>query len=120
MGRKLYVFVCHCLGRCSYAAFNQKLKELRALPLMHGVWAARSSLTAAQLKQELHKRLEETDRILVVEVSGDWASRRAENNLAELIPAARRSRPLPLGEAMRKGVISIAQLASMKRAASSL
>ena len=86
MGRKLYVFVCHCCGCCSYAAFNQKLKELRALPLMHGVWAARSSLTAAQLKQDLRKTLEEADRILVVEVAGDWASRRAENNLAELIP----------------------------------
>ena len=86
MRRKLYVFVCHRSGRCSYAAFDQKLQELRALSLMHGVWAARSPLTAAQLKQELRKVLEDTDRILVVEVAGDWASRRAENNLAELIP----------------------------------
>jgi hypothetical protein len=86
MGRKLYVFVCHCCGRCSYADFNVKLQELRALPLMHGIWAARSALTAAQLKQELRKTLEEKDQILVVEVAGDWASRRAENNLAELIP----------------------------------
>jgi len=53
---------------------------------MHGVWAARSSLTAAELKEELRKTLEDTDRILIVEVAGDWASRRAENNLAELIP----------------------------------
>src|SRR5437016_3971808 len=86
MLRKLYVFFCHRTGRCSYADFNLKLQELRALPLMHGIWATRSSLTAVQLKQELRKTLEETDRILVVEVSGDWASRRAENNLAELIP----------------------------------
>jgi len=39
-----------------------------------------------QLKDVLRKLLDNQDRILVVEIRGDWASRRAENNLAELIP----------------------------------
>ena len=43
-------------------------------------------LTANELKDVLRKTLDENDRILVVEVSGGWASRRAESNLGELVP----------------------------------
>jgi dethiobiotin synthetase len=70
----------------SYAEFDQKLRELRAMPLMHSIWAARTVLTAKELKDVLRKTLDDNDRILVVEVSGGWASRRAENNLGELLP----------------------------------
>jgi hypothetical protein len=86
MEKKLYIFACHMLEPSSCPGFDRKLQELRALPLMHGIWAARAAMTAAQLKQALRKTTAETDRILVVEVAGDWASRRAENNLGELIP----------------------------------
>ncbi len=86
MEKKLHIFVCQRLGRRSYAEFDEKLKELRAVPLMHSIWAVRTVFTATELKDVLRKLLDNQDRILVVEIRGDWASRRAENNLAELIP----------------------------------
>ena len=64
--------------------FDQKLRELRAVPLMHSVWAARIVLTAKELKEVLRKTVDDSDKILVVEVSAGWASRRAENNLGDL------------------------------------
>ena len=86
MEKRLYVFVCQLFAHHSYPEFDQKLRELRAVPLMHSIWAARAGLTAAELKDALRKIVDENDRILVVEVSGGWASRRAENNLGELLP----------------------------------
>ena len=47
---------------------------------MHSIWAARTVLTA-KVKDALRKTLDDSDRILVVEVCAGWASRRAENNL---------------------------------------
>ena len=47
---------------------------------MHSIWAARTVLTA-KVKDALRKTLNDSDRILVVEVSAGWASRRAENNV---------------------------------------
>ena len=86
MGKNLYVFVCQMFAHHSYADFDQKLRELKAVPLMHSIWAARTELTATELKDALRKTLDDGDRILVVEVAGGWASRRAENNLGELLP----------------------------------
>ena len=86
MEKKLYVFVCQMFAHHSYPEFDQKLRELKAVPLMHSIWAARTPLTATELKYALRKTLDDSDRILVVEVSGGWASRRAENNLGELLP----------------------------------
>ena len=84
--RKLYVFVCQMVAHHGYPEFDQKLRELKAVPLMHSIWAARTPLTATELKDALRKTLDDSDRILVVEVSGGWASRRAENNLGEMLP----------------------------------
>ena len=86
MEKRLHVFVCQTFAHHSYPEFDQKLRELRAIPLMHSIWAARTVLTAKELKDVLRKTLDENDRILVVEVSGGWAGRRAENNLGELVP----------------------------------
>ena len=86
MQTKLHVFVCQTFAHHSYPEFDQKLRELRAVPLMHSIWAARTVLTAKELKDALRKTLDDSDRILVVEVSAGWASRRAENNLGELFP----------------------------------
>ena len=86
MERRLHVFVCQMLAHRSYPEFDQKLRELRAVPLMHSIGAARTPLTATELKDALRKTLDDSDRILVVEVSAGWASRRAENNLGELLP----------------------------------
>ena len=82
METKLHVFVCQTFAHHSYPEFDQKLRELRAIPLMHSIWAARTVLTAKELKDALRKALDDSDRILVVEVSASWASRRAENNWA--------------------------------------
>jgi hypothetical protein len=84
--RKLYVFVCQIFAHHSYPEFDQKLRDLEAVPLMLSIWATRTSLTATQLKDALRETVDENDRILVVEVSGGWASRRAENNLGALQP----------------------------------
>jgi len=86
MEKRLHVFVCHLFAHHSYPDFDQKLRELRAVPLMHSIWATRTVLTAKELKDVLRKTLDDSDRILVVEVAGDWASRRAENNLGDLLP----------------------------------
>jgi hypothetical protein len=86
MEKKLHVFVCQLFAHHSHPEFDQKLHELGAVPLMHSIWAARTVLTAKELKEALRKTLDDSDRILVVEVSAGWASRRAENNLGELLP----------------------------------
>ena len=85
-GEETSRFVCQTFAHHSYPEFDQKLRELRAIPLMHSIWAARTVPTANELKDVLRKTLDENERILVVEVSGGWASRRAENNLGELVP----------------------------------
>jgi hypothetical protein len=86
MEKRLHAFVCQTFAHHSYPEFDHKLRELRAIPLMHSIWAAHTVLTAKELKDVLRRTLDENDRILVVEVSGGWASRRAENNLGELVP----------------------------------
>ena len=82
---QLYVFACELLQHRSYPDFERKLRELKAAPLIHSIWAVGTSLSAVELKQALRAVVGEYDRILVIEVRGDWASRRAENNLANLI-----------------------------------
>jgi hypothetical protein len=72
MEKRLHVFVSQLLAHHSYPEFDQKLRELRAIPLMHSIWAARTVLTAKELKEALRKTLDDGDRILVVEVSGGW------------------------------------------------
>ena len=44
MQTKLHVFVCQTFAHHSYPEFDQKLRELRAIPLMHSIWAARTVL----------------------------------------------------------------------------
>ena len=46
MEKRLHVFVCHLLAHHSYPEFDEKLRELRAIPLMNSIWAARTVLTA--------------------------------------------------------------------------
>jgi len=51
MEKRLHVFVCQTFAHHSYPEFDQKLRELRAIPLMHSIWAARTVLTAKELKE---------------------------------------------------------------------
>lgn len=71
----MHVFVCQLFAHHSYLDFDQKLRELRAVPLMHSIWTARTVLTAKELKEVLRKTVDDTDKILVVQVSAGWASR---------------------------------------------
>jgi len=57
MEKKLHIFVCQRLGHRSYAEFDEKLKELGAVPLMHSIRAARTVFTATELKDALRKLL---------------------------------------------------------------
>jgi hypothetical protein len=77
---------CQMFAHHRHLGFDQKLRKLRAISLMHSIWAARTVLTAKELKDALRKTLDDRDRILVVEVSAGWASRRADNNLGDLLP----------------------------------
>jgi hypothetical protein len=85
------LLVARCSPVIGTLGFDQKLRKLRAISLMHSISAARTVLTAKELKDALRKTLDDRDRILVVEVSAGWASRRAENSLDDLLPP--RGRP---------------------------
>ena len=82
---QLYVFACELLQHRSYPDFERTLRDLKAVPLMRSIWAVGTSLSAGELKRALRAVVGEYDRILIIEVRGDWASRRVENNLANLI-----------------------------------
>ena len=56
--KKLYVFVCQMAAHHTYPELDQKLRELKAVLLMHSIWAARTPLTATELKDALRKTLE--------------------------------------------------------------
>jgi hypothetical protein len=53
--KRPYIFACHLIEPRNSVAFDQKPKERRAAPIMHGSWAVRVSMTAPQLKQTLRR-----------------------------------------------------------------
>ena len=55
MEKKLHVLVCQLFGHRSYPDFDQKLHDLRAVPLMHSIWAVRTAITALELKEILRR-----------------------------------------------------------------
>jgi hypothetical protein len=57
MEKKLHVFVGQLFAHHSYPEFDQKLRELRAIP--HSIWAPRTVLTATELKDALRGTLDE-------------------------------------------------------------
>ena len=48
---QLYIFACELLQHRSYPDFERKLHELKAVPLMHSIWAAGTSMSAVELKR---------------------------------------------------------------------
>jgi hypothetical protein len=46
---QLYVFACELLQHRSYPDFERKLRELKAVPLMHSIWAVGTRLSAVEL-----------------------------------------------------------------------
>jgi hypothetical protein len=92
---KLHVFVCQTFAHHSYPEFDQQLRDLRAVPLMHSIWAARTVLTAKELKDALglgarqerptHARLpreRDFELDLRIEASGGISRRRFLRGLA--------------------------------------
>ena len=55
MEKRVHVFVCQTFAHHSNPEFDQKLRELRAIPLMHSIWAGRTVLTAKELKMPCAK-----------------------------------------------------------------
>ncbi len=84
MSLKLYLITYDLLVPEAYASFKARLGSLGATQILDRAWALRSTLTAAQLKEELRGFLDGRDRILVTEVGAEWASRRALANLGEM------------------------------------
>jgi len=100
---QLYVFACELLQHRSYPNLERTLRDLKAVPLIRSIWAAGTSLSAGELKRALRAVVGEYDRILVIEVRGDWASRRAENDLANLIRPPGGAGPRAVGATLEPG-----------------
>lgn len=81
---KLYSITFDLFQPGDYASLLEKLRTLGASQTLDRQWALRSTLTASQLRNTLRDYIAAEDRIVVTEVGGEFASRRARSNLAEL------------------------------------
>ncbi len=84
MSLKLYLVTCDLLQQAAYESLKTRLGSLGARQILERQWALRTTLSAAQLKDELRGFVDSRDRIVVAEVGAEWASRRALVNLGEL------------------------------------
>lgn len=84
MSLKLYVVSCDLLRAGDYTSLEARLGTMGARQILKNQWALRSSHTAAQLKDIFKQFIDEGDRVVVTEVGGEWASRRALANLGEM------------------------------------
>lgn len=75
---------CDLLQTGDYESLKGRLRTLGAQQVLSAQWVLRSTYTAVQLKDVLRQFIADQDRILVVEVGQEWASRRAFVNLATL------------------------------------
>jgi hypothetical protein len=84
MSLKLYLISCDLMqvGGC-YESLRERLRSLDARQVLDSQWVLRSSLTAAELKEIFRQLMDDRDRIVVTEIGGEWASRRALVNLGE-------------------------------------
>jgi hypothetical protein len=83
MSLKLYLVSCDLRTAGGYESLRERLRSLDARQVMESQWVLRSTYTAGQLKELIRQFLDDGDRILVTEVGGEWASRRALVNLGE-------------------------------------
>ena len=58
-----------------YSGLVNRLKQHGATRIQYSQWVLRSTWTAMQLLNDLGAYLDSNDRILVVQVAGDWAYR---------------------------------------------
>jgi len=71
------------MNNAGYESLRERLRSLGARQVLESQWAMRSSFTAVELKEIFRQLMDDRDRILVTEVGGEWASRRALINLGE-------------------------------------
>jgi hypothetical protein len=80
---KLYLVACDLLYPGDYASLKEWMRTLGARQILEHGWALRSTYTAAELKDRVRGLVDTQDRVLVTEIGGEWASRRALCNLGE-------------------------------------
>ena len=66
-----------------YESLKERLRSLEARQILESQWVLRSSFTAAELKEIFRQLMDDHDRIVVTEIGGEWASRRALVNLGD-------------------------------------
>ena len=81
---KLYLISIECAGTHHHPNVDSHLRALNAEQVMDRQWAVRSSFTATQLKERFRRFLDDQDRIVVVEVGEEKASRRARADIRKL------------------------------------
>lgn len=84
MALKLYLITCNLLQSGDYRSLRERLRTLNARQVLDNQWALRSTYTASELKEILRQLIDDGDRIVVAEVGGEWASRRALLNMGQL------------------------------------
>jgi hypothetical protein len=84
MSLKLYLISCDLMqAGAGYESLRERLRSLDARQVLESQWVLRSSFTAAELKDIFRQLMDDRDRIVVTEIGGEWASRRALVNLGE-------------------------------------
>lgn len=83
MSLKLYLVSCDLMQEGAYASLRERLRSLDARQVLESQWVLRSSYTAMELKEIFRQLIDDRDRIVVTEIGGEWASRRALVNLGE-------------------------------------
>ncbi len=84
MSLKLYLVTCEFLSGGDYASFRERMRTLDATEILNDQWALRSTQSAQQLKDVLKDMLDRRDRITVVEVGEERASRLAKADLTRV------------------------------------
>ena len=83
MSLKLYLISCDLQADGGYESLRERLRSLEARQILESQWVLRSSFTAAELKEIFRQLMDDRDRIVVTEIGGEWASRRALVNLGD-------------------------------------
>ena len=84
MSLKLYLISFEFRTGKAHANVDSHLRQLDAQQLLQHQWAVRTSFSADQLKNRFRRFLADEDRVTVVEVGEEKASRRALADLRKL------------------------------------
>jgi hypothetical protein len=84
MSLKLYSVTLELTDPGDYRSLRERLRAFGATQIIAHHWALRSTHSATELSKILRGFLADNDRIVVLEVGAECASRRALANLADL------------------------------------